>query len=43
MEFNIKYKNDHISCSVKGLWWDGIGNNIQEAIEDFLEVYNRRY
>ena len=40
MEFNIKYKNGYVICSVNGLWLTGVGSNIQESIEDFISDYN---
>ena len=39
-EFNIHYMNGYVMCTVQGLWLNGIGNNIQEAIQDFIKDYN---
>ena len=40
MEFNIKYKNGYVICTVEGLWMNGVGHDIQSSIEDFISDYN---
>jgi hypothetical protein len=36
MEFNMKKTNDGWVARVEGFLFDGYGNSIQEAIEDFI-------
>ena len=39
MEYNIKYKNGYVICTVGNVWTNGVGRTIQESIENFIEDY----